>query len=99
MQESMELSTEPPTLPEAPASLLYCEAKMLSPGYQVCAFLKTFHFLKLCICIHHLVPQAAKKCLFEAFENAKLGKWIKKPQEQDEFCCEIVDADPKHLFA
>ncbi|XP_037299329.1 double-stranded RNA-specific editase Adar isoform X4 [Manduca sexta] len=45
------------------------------------------------------VYQAAKERLFEAFENAKLGRWIKKPIEQDQFVCELVDADPKALFA
>ena len=29
--------------------------------------------------------QTAKKRLFEAFEKADLGKWVKKPIEQDQF--------------
>ncbi|CAG9789879.1 unnamed protein product [Diatraea saccharalis] len=43
--------------------------------------------------------QVAKDRLFEAFEKAKLGRWIKKPLEQDQFVCEIADADPNALFA
>ncbi|XP_053623210.1 double-stranded RNA-specific editase 1 isoform X2 [Plodia interpunctella] len=43
--------------------------------------------------------QAAKDRLIEAFEKAKLGRWIKKPLEQDQFLCEILDADPQLLFA
>ncbi len=29
--------------------------------------------------------QAAKEELFNAFNKADLGKWVKKPMEQDEF--------------
>ncbi|XP_049883238.1 double-stranded RNA-specific editase Adar isoform X2 [Pectinophora gossypiella] len=43
--------------------------------------------------------QAAKDRLIEAFEKAKLGRWIKKPIEQDQFVCEITNADPTALFA
>ncbi|KAJ2943436.1 hypothetical protein O0L34_g12242 [Tuta absoluta] len=43
--------------------------------------------------------QAAKDRLIEAFDKAKLGRWIKKPIEQDQFVCEIVNADPAALFA
>ncbi|XP_013195709.2 double-stranded RNA-specific editase 1-like [Amyelois transitella] len=43
--------------------------------------------------------QVAKDRLIEAFEMAKLGRWIKKPLEQDQFVCEILDADPQVLFA
>ncbi|XP_022835289.1 double-stranded RNA-specific editase Adar [Spodoptera litura] len=40
----------------------------------------------------------AKKRLIEAFEKAKLGSWIKRPLEQDQFVCELTDADPALLF-
>ncbi|XP_050676531.1 double-stranded RNA-specific editase Adar isoform X2 [Leptidea sinapis] len=43
--------------------------------------------------------QVAKQCLMTAFEKAHLGKWVKKPIEQDQFQCEITDADPSILFA
>ncbi|XP_026318355.1 double-stranded RNA-specific editase Adar isoform X2 [Hyposmocoma kahamanoa] len=43
--------------------------------------------------------QAAKDRLIEAFERAKLGRWIKKPIEQDQFVCEILNAEPAALFA
>ncbi|CAH1641918.1 unnamed protein product [Spodoptera littoralis] len=42
--------------------------------------------------------QLAKKRLIEAFEKAKLGSWIKRPLEQDQFVCELTDADPALLF-
>lgn len=34
--------------------------------------------------------QLAKERLFKAFEKGKLGRWIKKPVEQDQFICEDV---------
>ncbi|CAB3231793.1 unnamed protein product [Arctia plantaginis] len=43
--------------------------------------------------------QLAKTRLIDAFEKAKLGRWIKKPIEQDQFVCEITNADPNALFA
>ncbi|XP_061725680.1 double-stranded RNA-specific editase Adar isoform X2 [Cydia pomonella] len=43
--------------------------------------------------------QVAKERLIEAFDKAKLGRWIKKPIEQDQFVCEIRDAAPAALFA
>ncbi|XP_050359438.1 double-stranded RNA-specific editase Adar [Nymphalis io] len=43
--------------------------------------------------------QVAKQCLTDAFEQAQLGRWIKKPIEQDQFHCEILGADPALLFA
>nr|XP_026494112.1 double-stranded RNA-specific editase Adar-like [Vanessa tameamea]XP_026494113.1 double-stranded RNA-specific editase Adar-like [Vanessa tameamea] len=43
--------------------------------------------------------QVAKRCLTDAFEQAQLGRWIKKPIEQDQFHCEILGADPALLFA
>ncbi|KAI8427173.1 hypothetical protein MSG28_014785 [Choristoneura fumiferana] len=43
--------------------------------------------------------QVAKERLIEAFDKAKLGRWIKKPIEQDQFICEIVDAPTHALFA
>ncbi|XP_063390917.1 double-stranded RNA-specific editase Adar-like [Cydia fagiglandana] len=43
--------------------------------------------------------QVAKERLIEAFDKAKLGRWIKKPIEQDQFVCEIRDAAPDALFA
>ncbi|KAG7298502.1 hypothetical protein JYU34_018136 [Plutella xylostella] len=43
--------------------------------------------------------QLAKQRLIEAFDKAKLGKWVKKPLEQDQFICELTDADPELLFA
>ncbi|CAK1555945.1 unnamed protein product [Leptosia nina] len=43
--------------------------------------------------------QVAKQCLMAAFERAQLGKWVKKPIEQDQFLCEIYDANPTLLFA
>ncbi|GBP55252.1 Double-stranded RNA-specific editase 1 [Eumeta japonica] len=57
-------------------SLLYDEAKLLCPAYQV-----------------------AKQRLVEAFDKAKLGKWVEKPLEQDQFLCELVDAEPTALFS
>ncbi|KAJ0169766.1 hypothetical protein K1T71_014372 [Dendrolimus kikuchii] len=44
------------------------------------------------------VYQTAKERLLEAFEKGKLGRWIKKPLEQDQFVCELTDPDPKLLF-
>ncbi|KAJ8705877.1 hypothetical protein PYW08_012923 [Mythimna loreyi] len=43
--------------------------------------------------------QLAKQRLIEAFEKAKLGRWIKRPLEQDQFVCEVHDAAPQLLFA
>ncbi|XP_045541041.1 double-stranded RNA-specific editase 1 isoform X2 [Papilio machaon] len=43
--------------------------------------------------------QAAKERLTIAFEKANLGRWIKKPMEQDYFVCDIVNPDPRALFA
>ncbi|KAM3958688.1 adenosine deaminase acting on RNA [Aphomia sociella] len=43
--------------------------------------------------------QAAKDRLIQAFEKAKLGRWVKKPLEQDQFVCELQDAEPNALFA
>lgn len=43
--------------------------------------------------------QVAKDTLTAAFERAQLGRWIKKPIEQDQFQCEILGADPTLLFA
>ncbi|CAH2101475.1 unnamed protein product [Euphydryas editha] len=43
--------------------------------------------------------QVAKETLTSAFERAQLGRWIKKPIEQDQFQCEILEADPALLFA
>ncbi|XP_013174363.1 PREDICTED: double-stranded RNA-specific editase 1 [Papilio xuthus] len=43
--------------------------------------------------------QAAKERLTIAFEKANLGRWIKKPIEQDHFVCDIVNPDPRALFA
>ncbi|XP_069363501.1 double-stranded RNA-specific editase Adar [Maniola hyperantus] len=43
--------------------------------------------------------QEAKDCLITAFDRAQLGRWIKKPIEQDQFQCEILHADPAVLFA
>ncbi|XP_052755178.1 double-stranded RNA-specific editase Adar isoform X2 [Galleria mellonella] len=43
--------------------------------------------------------QAAKERLIQAFEKAKLGRWVKKPLEQDQFVCEILNAEPTALFA
>ncbi|CAH0730670.1 unnamed protein product, partial [Brenthis ino] len=43
--------------------------------------------------------QIAKDRLTTAFESAQLGRWIKKPIEQDQFTCEILGADPSVLFA
>ncbi|CAH2218410.1 jg7602, partial [Pararge aegeria aegeria] len=43
--------------------------------------------------------QEAKECLINAFDRAQLGRWIKKPEEQDQFQCEILNADPTILFA
>ncbi|XP_052745655.1 double-stranded RNA-specific editase Adar [Bicyclus anynana] len=43
--------------------------------------------------------QEAKDCLINAFDRAQLGRWIKKPVEQDQFLCEILNADPTILFA
>ncbi|XP_028037491.1 double-stranded RNA-specific editase Adar isoform X1 [Bombyx mandarina] len=63
------------SLPNHLDTLLYNEAKLLSPTYQV-----------------------AKDRLFQAFEKAKLGRWIKKPLEQDQFVCELLSADPAALF-
>ncbi|XP_050559795.1 double-stranded RNA-specific editase Adar [Spodoptera frugiperda] len=42
--------------------------------------------------------QLAKRRLTEAFERAKLGSWIRRPLEQDQFVCELTDADPALLF-
>ncbi|CAG4936351.1 unnamed protein product [Parnassius apollo] len=43
--------------------------------------------------------QVAKECLVEAFEKANLGRWVKKPIEQDNFVCDIHNPDPNALFA
>ncbi|XP_041968740.1 double-stranded RNA-specific editase Adar isoform X2 [Aricia agestis] len=43
--------------------------------------------------------QVAKDRLVGAFEKAQLGRWIKKPIEQDQFVCELLQADPALLFA
>ncbi|XP_059044819.1 double-stranded RNA-specific editase Adar [Achroia grisella] len=43
--------------------------------------------------------QATKDRLIQAFEKAKLGRWVKKPLEQDQFVCEILNAEPMALFA
>ncbi|XP_068625912.1 double-stranded RNA-specific editase Adar [Battus philenor] len=43
--------------------------------------------------------QEAKECLMESFEKANLGRWIKKPIEQDHFVCDISNPDPNALFA
>uniref|UniRef100_A0A2A4JLF7 A to I editase domain-containing protein n=1 Tax=Heliothis virescens TaxID=7102 RepID=A0A2A4JLF7_HELVI len=41
--------------------------------------------------------QLAKQRLIEAFEKAKLGRWIKRPLEQDQFVCEVAAAAPALL--
>ncbi|XP_028157077.1 double-stranded RNA-specific editase 1-like [Ostrinia furnacalis] len=43
--------------------------------------------------------QVAKQCLIDAFDKAKLGRWVKKPLEQDQFACEVADAPAHVLFA
>lgn len=43
--------------------------------------------------------QIAKKCLLNSFAQAKLGHWIEKPIEQDNFLCEFTDPSPESLFA
>ncbi|CAB3258891.1 unnamed protein product [Arctia plantaginis] len=43
--------------------------------------------------------QLVKTRFIDAFEKANLGRWIKKPIEQDQFVCEITNADYNALFA
>ncbi|KAL0808350.1 hypothetical protein ABMA28_012834 [Loxostege sticticalis] len=43
--------------------------------------------------------QVAKERLIEAFDKAKLGRWVKKPLEQDQFVCEVASAPAHALFA
>ncbi|XP_061384989.1 double-stranded RNA-specific editase Adar isoform X2 [Danaus plexippus] len=42
--------------------------------------------------------QLAKSELTGAFSRAQLGRWIKKPLEQDQFVCELLAAEPDVLF-